>query len=96
MDAKEETKMVAAAKRLNLFERYLTVWVGLCMVAGLLLGKFFPAFIDQLMSMEFGKGSQVNVPIAILISMARVFSAFGDTMTVPTTELNPFSVALNL
>jgi ACR3 family arsenite transporter len=67
MEAKEEKRMVAAAKRLNLFERYLTVWVGLCMVAGLLLGKFFPAFIDQLRSMEFGKGSQVNVPIAILI-----------------------------
>ena len=30
---------MAAPKRLNLFERYLTVWVGLCMVAGLLLGK---------------------------------------------------------
>ena len=26
-------------KRLNLFERYLTLWVGLCMVAGLALGK---------------------------------------------------------
>lgn len=58
---------MAAPKRLNLFERYLTVWVGLCMLAGLLIGKVFPAFIDQLRSMEFGKGSQVNVPIAILI-----------------------------
>lgn len=56
-----------APKRLNLFERYLTVWVGLCMVAGLLLGKFAPAVVNQLRSMEFGQGSQVNVPIAILI-----------------------------
>ena len=27
-------------KRLNLFERYLTLWVGLCMVGGVLLGQW--------------------------------------------------------
>lgn len=59
--------MATAPKRMKRFERYLTLWVGLCMVAGLLLGKFSPAFVDQLRGMEFGKGSQVNVPIAILI-----------------------------
>lgn len=59
--------MVAAPKRLNIFERYLTVWVGLCMVAGLVIGKVLPGFINQLRGMEFGKGSQVNVPIAVLI-----------------------------
>ena len=37
------------------------------MIAGLLLGKFVPSFIGQLRTMEFGKGSQVNVPIAVLI-----------------------------
>ena len=56
-----------APKRLNLFERYLTLWVGLCMVAGLALGKWAPAVVQPLRGMEFGKGSQVNVPIAILI-----------------------------
>ena len=59
--------MAIAPKRLNVFERYLTVWVGLCMIAGLALGKLFPSFVDQLRGMEFGKNSQVNVPIAILI-----------------------------
>jgi arsenite transporter len=59
--------MAAVEKRLNLFERYLTLWVGLCMLAGLLMGKLFAPFVDQLRSMEFGKGSQVNVPIAVLI-----------------------------
>ena len=59
--------MVGSAKRLNIFERYLTVWVGLCMVAGLVMGKVLPGFIAQLRSMEFGKGSQVNMPIAVLI-----------------------------
>ena len=30
------------AKRLNLFERYLPIWVGLCMVVGVVLGKGLP------------------------------------------------------
>jgi ACR3 family arsenite transporter len=54
-------------KRLNVFERYLTVWVGLCMVAGILSGKAVPAFMGALRSLEFGAGSQINIPIAVLI-----------------------------
>ena len=54
-------------KRLNLFERYLTVWVGLCMVAGIILGQSAPAAVQLLRSMEFGQGSHVNLPIAVLI-----------------------------
>jgi len=54
-------------KRLNVFERYLTVWVGLCMIAGLAIGKGAPSVVDALRRMEFGKGSQVNLPIAVLI-----------------------------
>jgi ACR3 family arsenite transporter len=59
--------VTAAPKRLNVFERYLSLWVGLCMVAGVLLGKAVPAFAGTLRSMEFGAGSQINVPIAVLI-----------------------------
>jgi len=55
------------SKRLNLFERYLTLWVGLCMVAGLALGKGAPNLVQWLRGMEFGHGSQVNAPIAVLI-----------------------------
>lgn len=54
-------------KRLNLFERYLTVWVGLCMVAGILLGQWAPTTVHVLRSLEFGQGSHVNFPIAVLI-----------------------------
>lgn len=54
-------------KRLNLFERYLTVWVGLCMVAGTLLGQWAPTAVQVLRSLEFGQGSHVNFPIAVLI-----------------------------
>jgi arsenite transporter len=57
----------ASPKRLNFFERYLTLWVGLCMLAGLALGKWVPTLVDGLRRMEFGAGSQVNIPIAVLI-----------------------------
>jgi arsenite transporter len=56
-----------ATKRLAFFERYLTLWVALCMAAGLVLGKFLPAAVQSLRVLEFGRGSQINVPIAILI-----------------------------
>jgi len=54
-------------KRLNLFERYLTLWVGLCMVAGVLLGQWAPNVVKGLRSLEFGESSHVNFPIAVLI-----------------------------
>ena len=54
-------------KRLNVFERFLTVWVGFCMVAGILLGQWAPETMQALRSLEFGQGSHVNVPIAVLI-----------------------------
>ncbi len=54
-------------RRLNFFERYLTLWVLVCMVLGVALGKLLPGLTATLSSIEFGKGSQVNVPIAVLI-----------------------------
>jgi arsenite transporter len=56
-----------APKRLNFFERYLTLWVGLCMVAGVALGKLLPEATDAIRKLEFGEGSQINVAIALLI-----------------------------
>jgi ACR3 family arsenite transporter len=54
-------------KTLNPFERYLTLWVALCMGAGILLGKSFPEAVTAIRSLEFGEGSQINIPIAVLI-----------------------------
>lgn len=56
-----------APKRLNHFEQYLTVWVGACMLVGVLMGKVLPESVDQLRKLEFGAGSQINIPIALLI-----------------------------
>ena len=54
-------------KRLAFFERNLTLWVLLCMVAGVILGTVAPKAVASLSGMEFGHDSHVNVPIAILI-----------------------------
>lgn len=54
-------------KRLNVFERWLSLWVALCMVAGVALGLAFPGFTGMLRGLEFGEASQINIPIAVLL-----------------------------
>ncbi len=54
-------------KRLNIFERYLTIWVGLCIVTGVFVGKISPVGVATLRGWEFGEGSHINLPIAVLI-----------------------------
>ena len=54
-------------KRLNVFERWLSLWVALCMGVGVVLGRLFPGLTDALRRLEFGAGSQINVPIAVLL-----------------------------
>ncbi|EMR0601894.1 TPA: ACR3 family arsenite efflux transporter [Stenotrophomonas maltophilia] len=49
---------------MNLFERYLTLWVGLCIAVGTLLGHVLPAAFAELASAEIAK---VNLPVAVLI-----------------------------
>ena len=56
-----------AVRRLNLFEKYLTIWVGLCMVAGVALGKWAPHLVPSFRDLEFGTDSHINIPIAVLI-----------------------------
>jgi arsenite transporter len=58
---------MAGKKKLSHFERYLSLWVAACMTAGVLSGKLLPGLTDGLRRLEFGEGSQINVPIAVLI-----------------------------
>jgi ACR3 family arsenite transporter len=104
------TMVPASEKQLNPFERYLTLWVGLCMIAGVLLGQAAPGLVDALRSMEFGQGSHINFPIAVLIwlmiipMMMKVdFASIRHVGTRPTGLLvtlfvnwvvKPFSMAL--
>jgi len=49
------------------FERYLSLWVALCMAAGIVLGKAAPGLMASLRGLEFGSGTHINAPIAVLI-----------------------------
>jgi len=61
--------MAAAAppRRLGFFERWLSLWVFLCMLVGVALGRLLPGATDALRRLEFGEGSQINAPIALLL-----------------------------
>jgi arsenite transporter len=57
----------SSVKRLGFFERYLSLWVLVCMVIGVALGRLLPGVTATLGAMEFARGSHVNIPIAVLI-----------------------------
>ena len=49
---------------MGLFERYLSVWVGLCILAGVLLGAWIPASFEWIARLEY---AQVNLVVAVFI-----------------------------
>lgn len=51
-------------KGLGIFEKYLTIWVAICIVLGILIGKFIPIIPDTLNKFEY---YNVSIPVAILI-----------------------------
>jgi arsenite transporter len=57
-------KPPAAAAGMNTFERYLTVWVFLCIVAGIALGQWLPGPVRAVGAMEIAR---VNLPVGLLI-----------------------------
>ena len=60
----ESTGRRAAGAEMPFFEKYLSVWVALCIVVGIALGRLFPPAFDALGSMEVAR---VNLPVAVLI-----------------------------
>jgi ACR3 family arsenite transporter len=49
---------------MGIFERYLSVWVGLCILAGVMMGSLFPALFGLIAELEF---AHVNLIIAVFI-----------------------------
>lgn len=60
----EVTAKLAAQAPMNTFERYLTVWVFLCIVVGIGLGQMMPGLFQSIGRMEI---AQVNLPVGVLI-----------------------------
>ena len=93
--------------RLGGFERYLTLWVALCIIAGIALGSLAPAPFHALGALSL---ANVNLPVAVLIWLMIVpmllrvdFGAIGAVAThwrgiIVTLAINwlikPFSMAL--
>ncbi len=89
------------------FERYLTLWVGACIVVGVALGHFFPVAFQAIGSTEL---SRVNLPVALLIwlmiipmlmkidfaalgEVRRYWRGIGATLFI-NWAIKPFSMAL--
>ncbi|RDI96796.1 arsenical-resistance protein [Dyella solisilvae] len=104
-----DVAMAQAAKpaRIGFFERYLTVWVLLCIVAGTLLGHVLPGTFESLGQMQ---AAQVNLPVAVLIwlmiipmllkidfgamaGVRRQWKGIGVTLFI-NWAVKPFSMAL--
>lgn len=62
MQHKDEAQQAVSA--ISFFERYLTVWVGFCIVAGIALGQLAPALFKAIGSLEVAR---VNLPVGLLI-----------------------------
>lgn len=56
--------MSTESKKMSFFDRYLTLWVALCIIAGIAVGKFLPGIPETLGQLEY---ANVSIPIAILI-----------------------------
>src|SRR6201995_5962353 len=64
MTSVSDVRRRSAAPALGTFERYLTVWVGLCIFAGIVLGRLLPGPFQFLGRMTV---AEVNIPVAVLI-----------------------------
>ncbi len=65
----QQTHTTENKKGLNVFEKYLTVWVILCIIGGIVLGKLAPGFAKALdgMAIYVNKAPVVSIPIAICL-----------------------------
>jgi len=63
----------AATRRLSTLDKWLPVWIGLAMIAGLLLGRFIPALADVLTRMEIA-GISVPIGLGLLVMMYPVLA----------------------
>ena len=97
----------AARPAIGFFERWLSLWVFLCIVAGIVLGQWLPAFFQALGRLELAR---VNIPVGLLIwvmiipmllridfgaigQVGRHWRGIGVTLAV-SWLVKPFSMAL--
>lgn len=64
-----ENRPASDGKGMSFFERYLTLWVGLCIVTGIVLGKIAPGFAQALdgMAIYVDEAPVISIPIALCL-----------------------------
>ncbi len=86
--------MTQKKAELGILEKYLTVWIGLCILIGLLLGKFVPSFGEYIDSLKF---AQISIPIGVALFFMMYPTvlgiAFGD---VKKAAKNPRPIMLTV
>jgi len=60
----QQSSGTSKRETLGLFEKYLTLWIAVCIIAGLLVGRFLPQFGQLMDSLKF---RQLSIPIGILL-----------------------------
>ena len=63
MESANESTATRKAE-LGIFEKYLTLWIAICIVVGLLVGRFFPQFGQFMDSLKY---RQLSIPIGVLL-----------------------------
>ncbi len=81
-------------EQMGFFERYLTIWVALCILGGIALGKFLGSSITVLSDMNIAK---VNIPVAVLVWLM-IFPMMVqiDFNSIKNVGKNPKGLALTL
>jgi ACR3 family arsenite transporter len=79
---------------MGIFERYLSIWVALCIAAGVFLGVVFPQFFELVASLEIAK---VNIVVAVFIwVMIYPMMVQIDFSTIKDVGKNPRGLLLTL
>lgn len=64
MSVQCETVAKKSAAKMDTFERYLSLWVFLCIIIGIALGHFFPTLFHTIGKLQV---AQINIPVAVLV-----------------------------
>jgi ACR3 family arsenite transporter len=64
MQHAEQSALASQATGISFFERYLTVWVALCIVGGICVGQWMPTVFEAIGNVEV---AHVNLPVGVLI-----------------------------
>ncbi len=74
----EYTAPPSNEESLGFFEKYLTLWIAICIVIGLLLGRFYPQFGQYVDSLKF---AQISIPIGILLFLMMYPTVVGISLS---------------